>query len=212
MEVLSTGSNSLHASARCGEKVADAVHWLFLMNLSWLLATATAWSPSTTPPCAVHPIAVARQTVTVMLLRDQTGSGRADDFRYDAYGGNDPVGRYNAQPVYGQGHNAGSKTWIHRSSGWTERRAAAEPSAIYGRIVSTKMPPQPPQPAQVPQQWRREPRGAAQLAPRQAIPARYTATGRVAARHMPDDHDFRYGAGQVADQLGPYETWVTGGP
>ena len=146
-----------------------------------------------------------RLALPVMLLRDQSGAGRADDFRFGAYGGSDPVGRYSAQANHGQGHNAGAKTWVKRG-GWAGRPAAE----TEGRVV-------PPTPAA--SQWRREPEQWSrpqppQLAPPKSSPAvaPQGAQRQVRAYNAPDENEFRHGVGNVADQRDICKTWRTGGP
>ena len=95
--------------------------------LGLMLAASLRLAPRLVPP-------------PVMLLRDQAGSGRANDFRFDAYGGNDPTGRYNSRVIHGKGHNAGSRTWVERG-GWSQssesRQSATLPaqSETVGKVV-----------------------------------------------------------------------------
>ena len=159
---------------------------------------------------AASPLAL-RLTPPTMMLRDQCGAGRANDFRFEAFGGVAPTergGRYSHNARYGKGHNAGIATWTQRG-GWTGYgRQSAEPDEMIGSVMPTggMVPHSPPE---VPPQWRREgpPLPSVATAP---VPAAYKQP------NLPDENDggwdFRHGPGHLADQRHPHETWLTGGP
>ena len=172
-----------------------------------------------------------------MLLRDQTGGGNADGFRYDAYGGmGQEGGRYEARPRYGKGCDAGPKTWLERG-GWAETRrgAAAGGVALPAAPEYAAMPAAPTSEEEAKATWSREEAKATWLAKQAAGPmrGRVVPTGNIAPPKQPADSDatrdssplaaargrysardlaeFRYGPGHVVDQYAPTAAWHTGG-
>tara|TARA_B110001452_G_scaffold13312_1_gene10996 strand:+ start:1041 stop:1628 length:588 start_codon:yes stop_codon:yes gene_type:complete len=192
----------------------------------WLL-TAPSGLHLAAAPALQQAAAPARQQASpAMLLRDQTGGGNADGFRFDAYGGmGQEGGRYEALPRYGKGCDAGPKTWQERG-GWSETRGGAAaggvalPAAKQHAAMPAAMTPE----EEAKATWlARQGPGLTQGkilstkniagsdATRDSSPLAGVVkpTGRYSP---PDEAEFRYGPGSTVGQYSPEAAWHTGGP
>ena len=191
----------------------------------WLLTASPSLHVTAAP--MIHQVAAPtrQQASPVMLLRDQTGGGTADGFRYDAYGGmGQEGGRYEAHPRYGKGCDAGPKTWLERG-GWAETRGGAAGGAAAGGVALQAAP----QRAAMPPAPTSEDAAKAAWLAKQGIPARgrivptgsitqpqspqqpvAAAATRRSPYNPPDEAEFRYGPGRVNGH--DMQTWRTGGP
>ena len=153
-----------------------------------------------------------RAAPPAMMLRDQTGAGGPNGFRFDPYGGmGQEGGRYGSVPQYGQGHNAGAKTWTVRG-GWVKAPADATRDSSQDAAKAAWLARQNTAPAVDGS----KPRVVSALTQYQGrvVPSRQTqppaASGVKQQSWQTSPDVFRYGVGQVIGH--DSQAWRTGGP